>query len=273
MINLDISDAMMNDRYKLSQFHGHYWGDGFPHLTFEHFRDNFSEVENLDAISIALIYPEGAFKKAKNEIDSIWFDNLPRLHKLKKLAIRHRLKQDFFDLICQIQSLEELFFFGSSVEDISNIKKLINLKRLNLHSFTRLTDVSPLSYLKNLKILSIENSFKVENYEVIGELTGLVGLELCGDTFAPKNLMLKSLKPYMSLNQLKHLDLSRASVIDKSYDCILQMTSLERLDLLARMPGSLREKIKFSHKNLKAGFFVDYDFDNNKFYDDKNWNP
>ncbi|HEY9000116.1 MAG TPA: leucine-rich repeat domain-containing protein [Mucilaginibacter sp.] len=261
----------MNDRYNLNQFHGNYWGDGFPHVTFEYLRDNFLEVASLDAISIALAYPERASQKTKNEIENIWFDNLPRLHRIKKLTVHHRLKQDFFDLVCQIPNLEQLFFFGSSVEDISNIKKLTNLQRLNLHSFTRLTDISPLSNLKNLKILSIENSFKVENYEIIGELTGLVGLELCGDTFAPKNLMLKSLKPYVNLKQLRHLDISTASIIDKSYECILQMPSLERLDLLARMPGSLRETIKSTHKTLKAGFFVDYDFDNKKFYDGKNW--
>jgi hypothetical protein len=261
----------MNDRYNLSQFNGNYWGHEFPHITFEYLRDNFLEVASLDAISIALIFPERVSKKTKNEIESIWLDNLPRLYRLKKLYVGHRVKQDFFDLICQLPNLEQLFFYGSGAEDISNIKNLTQLQRLNLHSFTRLTDISPLSTLKNLKILSIENSFKVENYEIIGELIGLVGLELCGDTFAPKRLMLKSLKPYVNLKQLKHLDISSASVIDKSYECFLQMTSLERLDFLARMPSALRENIKSTHKTLKAGFFVDYDFDNQKFYDGKNW--
>jgi hypothetical protein len=270
-INLDISDAIMNDRYNLSQFHGNYWGDGSPHITFDYLQDNFLEVVNLDAISIALAYPEGASPKTKKEIDNSWFNNLHRLYRLKKLTIHHRLKQDFFDLVCQIHNLEQLFFFSSSVEDISNIKKLIKLQRLNLHSFTRLTDISPLLSLSNLQVLSIENSFQVNNYEIIGELTGLVGLQLCGDTFAPKKLMLKSLKPYVGLKRLKHLDISSASVVDKSYECFLEMTSLERLDFLARMPSNIRETIKYTHKNLKAGFFVDYDFQNNKFYEGKNW--
>jgi len=261
----------MNDRNNLSQFY-RINGARFPYITFEYLKDNFHKVENLEAISIALDYPEKASKKTRKEIENIWFDNLPRLNKLKSLTVKHRLNQDFFNLVCQIPSLEQLFFFGSSVEDISDIKNLTKLQRLNLHSFTRLIDISPLSTLKNLKVLSIGNSFKVENYEIIGKLTGLIGLELCGDTFAPKRLMLKSLKPYVNLKQLKHLDISSTSVIDKSYECILEMTSLERLDFLARMPSSLRETIKSAHKTLKAGFFVDYDFDNQKFYDGKNWN-
>ena len=31
------------------------------------------------------------------------------------------------------------------------------------------------------------------------------------------------------------------------------------------------KKIKSNHKKLKAGFFVDYDFENKKFYDGKQW--
>ncbi|MCO5948285.1 hypothetical protein [Mucilaginibacter flavidus] len=111
----------------------------------------------------------------------------------------------------------------------------------------------------------------MSNYEILGELTNLLGLELCGDKFAPRKLMLNSLKPLTKLKKLKHLDLSSASIIDKSYECILEMESLERLDLLSKMPRETREKIKSNHKNLKAGFFVDYDFENKKIYDGKNW--
>ena len=70
---------------------------------------------------------------------------------------------------------------------------------------------------------------------------------------------------------LKHLDLSFTSVIDKSYDSILHMTSLQRFDTTAQIPQLLREKIKASHKTLKAGFFMDWDYENERFYDGKEW--
>jgi len=260
----------MNDRYKLSQFYKSN-GAELPYISFQDLKNNSYEVRNLEAISMALDFPTASSKKTRKEIEDTWINTLPKLEKLKTLAVKHRLNQNFFEVICQLPNLERLYFFGSNVEDISSIAKLTKLQRLNLHSFTRLTDISPLSSLENLKVLSIDNCFKVKNYEIIGELTGLIGLELCGDTFAPKRLRLNSLKPYTTLKHLKHLDFSSASIIDGSYEYILEMKNLERFDLVAKMPQETREKIKSNHKNLKAGFFVDYDFENNKFYEGKNW--
>jgi Leucine-rich repeat (LRR) protein len=260
----------MNDRYNLSQF---YQGKG-TEVQFSNFQEpngDVHNIENLGIVSLAMDFPLGASDKTRKEIERQWIDTLPGLKKVKALSVRHRVKQDFFEAICEMPNLERLFYWSSTVEDISSIVKLKRLQNLKLWSFTRLTDISPLLSLKNLTVLSIDNCFKVENYEILGRITSLVGLELCGDTFAPKNLRLNSLKPFTTLKKLKHLDLSSASIIDKSYECVLEMDSLERLDFLAKMPRERRANIKSSHKNLKAGFFVDYDFDNHKFYEGKNW--
>jgi len=49
------------------------------------------------------------------------------------------------------------------------------------------------------------------------------------------------------------------------------MKNLERFDLVVNVPKEMRDKLKTEHKNLKAGFFVDYDFENKKFYEGKQW--
>jgi hypothetical protein len=260
----------MNDRYKLSQF---YQGKG-SEIQFSNFQDPNDDVydtENLQIVSLAMDYANGISDKIRKENERKWIDNLPGLAKVKAISVRHRVKQDFFEAICQMPNIEQLIFWTSTVEDIASIKKLVKLKNLTIASFTRLVDISPLLSLKNLTVLSIDNCFKVKNYEIIGEITGLIGLELCGNTLAPKALKLNSLNPFTTLKNLKHLDLSSASIIDKSYECVLEMESLERLDLLSKMPHETREKIKSNHKNLKAGFFVDYDFEKRKFYQGKNW--
>ena len=228
-------------------------------------------VENLQIVSMAMDFPQGTSPKFRQEIERKWIETLPKLKKVKLLSVRHRVKQEFFDAICKMPNLEDLTFWSSTVEDISNISKLTKLRHLKLWSFSRLKDISPLLPLKKLTHLSIDNCFKVENYDIIGKMSQLIGLELCGDTFAPRNLRLKSLKPFETLRKLKHLDLSSASVIDKSYESVLKMPSLERFDLLVTVPKEIREKIKSTHKELKAGFFVDYDFENKKFYDGKQW--
>jgi hypothetical protein len=170
-----------------------------------------------------------------------------------------------------MKSLEKLIFWTSTAESLASIAKLQKLTRLTLSSFSRLSDILPLLRLKMLTHLSIDNSFKIENYEIIGEMKELIGLSLSGDFTSPKNLRLKSLQPFVTLKDLKHLGLSFCSIIDQSYEAVLQMASLERLDTTANMPKALREKIKAEHPNLKAGFFMDWDFENKRFYDGKVW--
>lgn len=260
----------MNDRYKLHQF---YQGkkSEIPYIGFQAFEDSVRDVEHLQIVSMAMDFPRGTSAKERQALETEWIGILPSLKKAKSLSIRHRVKQDFFDAICQMKNLENLTFWSSKVEDITALQQLKKLRFLKLWSFTQLKDISPLVKMKSLTHLSIDNCFKVENYEVIGKMVQLVGLELCGDTFAPRKLMLNSLKPFEKLINLKHFDLSSASVRDKQYDSLLKMKSLERLDFLAGMPEQIREKIKRQHPQLKAGFFVDYDFENKKFYDGKDW--
>jgi Leucine-rich repeat (LRR) protein len=260
----------MTDRYKLSQFYKEEKTET-PFKSFQTVDEEVFQVENLQIVSLAMDFPQRTSQKVRKEIEKKWVDTLPKLKNIKKLSVRHRVNQDFFEAICEMTNLERLTFWSSTVEDISSISKLTKLNFLKLWSFTRLKDISPILHLKKIKVLSIDNCFKVENYEIISKMTELIGLELCGDTFAPRNLRLNSLKPFETLQKLKHLDLSSASVVDKSYDSIMKMKSLERFDLTVNVPKEIRDKIKKEHKSLKAGFFVDYDFENKKFYTDKHW--
>lgn len=259
----------MTDRYKLHQF---YQGiETEPnYLNVQDITDDVYKTKELQIVTLAMDSPGKTFKQ-RQEIEDKWIQLMPTLDNVKVLSVRHRVKQDFFDAICKMKNIERLMFWTSPVEDISNIKTLTKLTNLKLWSFSRLIDISPLLSLKKLTILSIDNCFKVENYEILGSMTRLIGLKLCGDTFAPKNLRLNSLKPFETLKKLKHLDLSSASVIDDSYESILKMTSLERFDITVNIPKTSRELIKTKHKNLKAGLFIDWDFDNKKIDDGKYW--
>jgi len=259
----------MTDRYKLHQF---YQDDSTAPKYFnaQTFTNEVYQVDRLKIVTLAMDLP-GKSAKQRQEIEEKWIEVLPTLDNIKAISVRHRVNKDFFNAICKMKNLESLTFWTSNVEDISTIACLTKLKNLKLWSFSRLKDISPLLSLKHLKVLSIDNCFAIENYEVLGQMTQLVGLELCGDSFAPKNLRIKSLKPFETLKNLKHLDLSSASVVDKSYDSILKMTSLERFDLVVTIPKATRDNIKTNHKTLQAGFFTDWDFDNKKFYDGKKW--
>ena len=102
-------------------------------------------------------------------------------------------------------------------------------------------------------------------------MTELKGLRLGGNVSAPKNLRLTSLRPFHNLKNLKHLDLSTLSVVDNSYQTILELENLERFDFTVVIPKQIRELIRTNHQKLTAGLFMDWDYDNQKIYDDKEW--
>ncbi|WBU89759.1 hypothetical protein [Cellulophaga omnivescoria] len=240
-------------------------------LTCQEIPNNISDFKKLHISTLAMDFPESVSKKHRDELENKWIELLPKLDNITSLSIRHRVNQEYFEAICKMKNLKTLFFWTSTVQNINSISKLSNLSSLSLQSFSKLKDVSALKKLNKLRRLTIENCFQVENYETIGDITELTGLCIGGDFSAPKNLILHSLVPFKRLNQLKHLDMSTTSIRDKSYDVILEMKNLERLDAHWRMPDRKRTELKEKHPNLKAGFFVDYNFVKNEFYEGKKW--
>lgn len=238
---------------------------------FQKYTDEVKDFENIHISTLAMDFPEKTTKKERIEIESEWIEKLPTLDNIKHLTLRHRVNNEYFDSICRMKNLEGLYFWTSTVDDIKLLSKLKKLKYLHLELFSRLTDISPLLEIHTLTKLSIERCFKVNNYEIIGKMEQLIALSIEGDTIAPRNLILPSLKPFSKLNNLKHLDLRTTSIRDKSFLEILKLENLVRLDAMWRMKKEIRNKIKENHKTLQSGFFMAYDFEKHKFYDGVEW--
>ena len=239
--------------------------------AFQEYDDKVLETNNIFISTLAMDFPSSTSSKRRKEIDEEWKEKIPHLTHIKRLDLRHRVDQDYFDVICKMENLEVLNIWTSTITDISSIIKLRKMRALSLSNFSRLEDISPLIGLKSLECLSILASFKVTNYELVGQIGSLKSLELGGDTFAPKNLMLSSLKPYTALNELIELDMSCASIRDKNYRPILELKNLKRLDAHWRMKKQERELLQSEHPSMKSGFFVAYDFVKNEFKDGIEW--
>ena len=179
--------------------------------------------------------------------------------------------QAFFAAASKMTQLQTLILCSLKVDDLTPIQNLKILNRLHIDSCHQLKSISPLIALNNINYLKIENCYNIEDLELIGQMTWLKALCLTGDSTAPKRLRLTSLKPFRNLKHLKHLDLRTTSVIDKSYGVLLDLPELERFDTTSNIKASVVNDIKSKHKNLKAGFFVDWDYANNKIYDGKYW--
>jgi Leucine-rich repeat (LRR) protein len=266
----EVNCSFMNDRYKLNLL----YKKGRNLENYYHAQEITEEVFKSDNLLISILamdLPSKSYKYRK-ELETKWIDILPSLDKVTAISIRHRVTQQFFESVCKIKNLNQLHFWSSTAKDISAISKLSKLKKLYLDSFSRLTDISPLENIQQLEILSISNSFKIENYEVIGKLKRLIALGLHGDKTAPKNLRLKSLRPFNKLIHLRHLDLTSASIIDNSYEILIALKKLERFDSTANISKPIRDEI-MKHPKLTAGFFMDWDWENKKLHTGKDWSP
>ena len=258
----------MNDRYKNHQF---YSPDNiYDYISIQQYDNPKINSENIRIGSLSFQW-HVSNKKEKERVKSEWIKIIPELKKVKRIIITFGINQEFLDIFCNLPNLTDLIIDSSKATDLNPILRLKKLKRLEIERFTQLKDISPITKIE-LTHLRVENSFKIENYEKIGQINSLVGLSLNGDTFAPRNLRIKSLEPLKNLSSLKHLDLNSASIIDKeSYKSLLSLENLIRFDILVIVPKEIKEEILQNHKKLNSGIFVDWDDKNKKIYDDKDW--
>jgi Leucine-rich repeat (LRR) protein len=240
-------------------------------MSFQEYHDSVLSTNNIFIATLAMDFLAEVSTKKRNEIANQWKSKFSTLKHIRRLDLRHKVDQDYFEAICEMENLESLHIWTSTVSDIRSITKLKKLKSLSLSNFSRLEDVLPLIELNSLEHLSILASFKIKNLEVIAKMTWIKSLELGGDTFAPRNLMLESLEPFSELCELVALDLSSASIKDRNYRTILKLKKLKRLDASWRMKNEEREFIQSKHPCLKSGFFVAYDFVRNQFKQGIEW--
>lgn len=239
--------------------------------TFQSYNDSVLSSNHIFIQTLAMDFSSGTSLKERKEIDEKWKQEFPKLKHVKILNLRHKVTQDYFEEVCKMENLEALNMWTSTVTDIKSIAKLKNLKALSLSNLSKLEDISPLVKLEQLQKLSIRASFKIKNFEIIGEMNWLRSLTLGGDEIAPRNLMLSSLKPFAGLDQLIELDFSYTSIRDKNYKPILELKKLKRLDAFWRMKNQDRESLLNEHPFLRSGFFIAYDFDKNEFKEGVEW--
>lgn len=260
----------MKDRYKNNLF---FDGDNEYSNSYQiqTFKEEIFEEENISLNLFPIDFNNNLTSKEKKKIIDEWLDVLPSLKTLKSLSIRHSVNIDFFKVVCKIKSLENLQFWSSNTYELNEISNLTNLKRLDLQGFTKITNLSPLVKIKNLSKLSIEKCFNIGDFDTISELNNLIALQLNGDTFAPKKLRLDNIVFIEHLKNLKHLDLLGCNILSKDFSPISELNNLRRLDVDSKVDNDIKKLILENNKNLDSGFFLDWDFENNKFHEEKDW--
>lgn len=162
------------DRYRFHQFYQGE-GSGIKFIAARTIPESIFQIKALKIVTLAMDFT-GATKKFRKQLEADWIEIMPKLDNVSALSVRHRVTQDYFEAICKMRNLENLHFWTTNIESLESIVKLKKLSSLRISSFSRLADISPVLDLKKLTHLSIDNSFKIENYEIIGGLKHLIGL-------------------------------------------------------------------------------------------------
>ena len=99
------------------------------------------------------------------------FENIKYLTNLKTLILDNPSPSDFrckynIDNISNIKylvNLEELIILGFNITDISFVKGLNKLKRINISNNTEISNIEPIKHLTNLTELNISGCSKIIN--------------------------------------------------------------------------------------------------------------
>ena len=151
-----------------------------------------------------------------NDVDEERLAVFSTLPNLKYLRLRNNKQEEIPDLSC-LQSLEVLILANMTrVKDIGFISDMNCLKTLFICDVKNLYDLSPLSRLKQLRELSLEN----------GGMSG-VGKPV------------KSLEPLSKLTELQYLHFG-VTVENRNYD-VAPLFSLKKLQKLSILPRFLND--------------------------------
>ena len=124
------------------------------------------------------------FIEIKELIESVDFKGMQVFCNLSKITIEedrlNTIKFENLDVLCSLSKLKELCIINSKFNDLSSLKDLLALEKLNLMRRVHnevITDIHDIVNLKNLRYLNLGH-IDIENYESIQALTELEELEL-----------------------------------------------------------------------------------------------
>jgi hypothetical protein len=171
--------------------------------------------------------PQTAQRKLVKE----WCNRLPTLSNVKFLWLTSRATQDLFDSACRMPALTGLWIKWSGIKAIDSIVNLQTLKYLRIGSSPSLTGLNLLGQLPGLLWLELANIREMQDLGFLEGLRTLKGMALEGDTNSLKTMTVKTLGPIKHLQSLEWLALRSFQVRDGSLRSIANLAALKWLFL------------------------------------------
>lgn len=202
--------------------------------------------------------PQYKTKKEKSRVLQEWCDFLlNNTMAFTELSFGTKMPQKLFDAVCSQQNLRKLYIKWGIYPDISKIVNLSKLEYLHIGSGASVQSIEPVTHLKKLIVLSVENFQKIDDYGLLASLGKLESLSVEGDGLGPQYIHVKSLDFLHGMNQLRFFRFQTARLKSKDYTPILSLENIGHLTLspCKEVKALYSEIIKLS--NLKYGLLVD----------------
>lgn len=163
-------------------------------------------------------------KKVKKEwCDFLSSQKLP----LTEVQFCTKTTADIFEAICNQDSIVSLRFKWLASKNIEPISKLKNLKMLFIENGTAIEDITPLSKLENLEVLILGSTTKIKDYSSLSKLHNLKVFAITSyQTKISETITVDSDNFIKNMEKLEYLDLSSARFNNIEY---LSESSLRNL--------------------------------------------
>jgi Leucine-rich repeat (LRR) protein len=228
--------------------HGFWYKDrehDWPPSSITRFED-YAPTEKLNLVITQL--DVSSYQQGK--IVDIWCQALPNFKEVKYLWFHSRVNQKMFDAACKMPNLVGLNVKWSGIKHITGLQYLKKLRYLHLGGSSQVESIDILGDLNGLITLELEQLNKISDFSIISKLSSLEGLGLDGSIWTAQKI--DTLKPLQTLSNLKYLTLTNTRIQDQSLRPILALTELVRFYCSWNYPEEEFEKLK-SMSNLKYG--------------------
>lgn len=190
----------------------------------------------------------------QRKLVSRWCRLLPNLAEVRNLWINTRVNQALFEAFCEMSQLESLYIKWGRITDLSPVAQLSNLRYLHIGSAPSIPSIEPLAALDLLVVLHIQNFKLVRDLEPLTALTALEGLAVHGD-----NWTVRSFSPLGCLRNLRYLFLWNLKARDGSLSPLFQLINLVSLQIGPRWSKSEMRSLRTSLPDLRYSTLFDDD--------------
>ena len=222
---------------------------------------NTEEYDGSEWLDVVCTQIDNLKSSEKKKLIEKWCEFLPTLEKVKYLFFSSKVPVNIFESSCLMPNLELLCIKWSSIDDISSLIKLKNLRYFHLGSSTKLESIDILGNMDNLLFLSLENIKKIKDIKPLSNLKNIIGISISGSMWTTQ--VIETLEPLKNLQNLQYLELINSKTNDKTIRFLEEIKSLKYLNGPYFYPKGFKLYEEFNYlKNINPELTIKHYYGN-----------